>query len=1055
MNVAQRSFAAGELAPAVRARTDIARYEIGLAIARNGTILKTGGFRSRAGTEYLGSTKDNGATRLKDIDFALAGTFVLEFGEGFLRFRENGALVTVGTLGAWLTATAYTIGTQRTNGGTNYICTVAHTSGASTEPGVGASWASVWYALTGNILELPTPYTGNEIFELQVGYQLNLVWMTHRAHAPRTMRRVTDSQWILESFDPSDLVAWPTNAAVTPSGSDGVGYAVTAVYADGTESILSDPAYTGEDTYFFIQLFTPATYATVTWDAVAGAVSYNIYRVGSFGIAATKQGTSTTTTFVDTSPFNTTFDGPPESQGLFASAGNYPAVVGAHQQRQLFAGSDNEPDVVNASQVGDPLNFDISSPIEDDDAMKWRQVGKHLHRILHLIENGGQLFQFTNRGEVLIRGDTDSVLRPGEVNPQQISSNGAAVYPQPLSINTSILYPQARGSVVRDLFPIEAQGFSGTDTTLMSAHLLRGRRIVDWCYQQNPDSIAWIVLDNGDLLSLTYVRELGMLAWCRHDTDGGFFESIACVPEDDQDAVYAVVRRNVLAYLAGTVGGSSVNYGDADYSPALEMILAIGSGAARTADDGDTWAFSSIPDTSPTHNTWNFVRWCEALARWVTVSGNANLPTPNAVSVATSPTGAAWDGALLTSGDREWFGIADLGVDAGTVVVFGTGNKAAATGDGEAWTEYDTTGITNSLYGKPVYFPDSGRLIGMDVNRGVVYSDDLIAFTGVVGLQDVGIRGTWRSAAGRVFAPASTVLHYSDDEGDTWDSVGTGGVGFDWMVFLPSGRIYAGNASTNPPSVSYSDDHGLTWIAAPAPQWPATNGTAVAVRRSDGEQILLFANGDADYTLSFPVPGRYIERFTNREAATPVLMDCAVEYTGGGTTVTGLGHLEGKAVSVVVDGVVVASPNNPAYPVLTVLDGEITIPNAGASVWVGLPITTDLKTLDIDTASGPSMRPGNFSLTGLGLYVEETGGVYAGQKAIENSNGLSDGSYDLQPLEILDEEGNVVTGVITGYREVNIEGAYSNSGAIFLRNVDPVPLTVLALVPQGHFPEVP
>lgn len=46
--------------------------------------------------------------------------------------------------GPWLTATAYAIADGVKNGGSSYICTVAHTSGASTEPGVGASWATVW-----------------------------------------------------------------------------------------------------------------------------------------------------------------------------------------------------------------------------------------------------------------------------------------------------------------------------------------------------------------------------------------------------------------------------------------------------------------------------------------------------------------------------------------------------------------------------------------------------------------------------------------------------------------------------------------------------------------------------------------------------------------------------------------------------------------------------------------------------------------------------------------------------------------------------------------------
>lgn len=47
-------------------------------------------------------------------------------------------------MGPWLTGTAYGLNDQVSNGGSSYICILAHTSGASTEPGVGASWATNW-----------------------------------------------------------------------------------------------------------------------------------------------------------------------------------------------------------------------------------------------------------------------------------------------------------------------------------------------------------------------------------------------------------------------------------------------------------------------------------------------------------------------------------------------------------------------------------------------------------------------------------------------------------------------------------------------------------------------------------------------------------------------------------------------------------------------------------------------------------------------------------------------------------------------------------------------
>lgn len=51
---------------------------------------------------------------------------------------------TIEWIGAWQTSTAYAAQDGVENDGSSYICTSSHTSGASTEPGVGASWETVW-----------------------------------------------------------------------------------------------------------------------------------------------------------------------------------------------------------------------------------------------------------------------------------------------------------------------------------------------------------------------------------------------------------------------------------------------------------------------------------------------------------------------------------------------------------------------------------------------------------------------------------------------------------------------------------------------------------------------------------------------------------------------------------------------------------------------------------------------------------------------------------------------------------------------------------------------
>jgi hypothetical protein len=121
-NVSQRSFSAGEISPAMYARSDMERYATALRTLRNAVVLRTGGVQSRPGTEYLGSTKGDGEARLVSAVFDTTANYVLEFGDEYVRFWKNGALITITTPAAWLTGQTYTVGTLRSESGTNYLC---------------------------------------------------------------------------------------------------------------------------------------------------------------------------------------------------------------------------------------------------------------------------------------------------------------------------------------------------------------------------------------------------------------------------------------------------------------------------------------------------------------------------------------------------------------------------------------------------------------------------------------------------------------------------------------------------------------------------------------------------------------------------------------------------------------------------------------------------------------------------------------------------------------------------------------------------------------------
>lgn len=89
------------------------------------------------------TTKTQSATWSNDASFQ-AKTIESSFDKALLIAQENVYNIALDWQGAWVTATAYVENDIVSNDGDTYICTAGHTSGSSTEPGVGASWADYW-----------------------------------------------------------------------------------------------------------------------------------------------------------------------------------------------------------------------------------------------------------------------------------------------------------------------------------------------------------------------------------------------------------------------------------------------------------------------------------------------------------------------------------------------------------------------------------------------------------------------------------------------------------------------------------------------------------------------------------------------------------------------------------------------------------------------------------------------------------------------------------------------------------------------------------------------
>jgi len=162
-------------------------------------------------------------------------------------------------------------------------------------------------------------------------------------------------------------------------------------------------------------------------------------------------------------------------------------------------------------------------------------------------------------------------------------------------------------------------------------------------------------------------------------------------------------------------------------------------------------------------------------------------------------------------------------------------------------------------------------------------------------------------------------------------------------------------------------------------------------------------------------------------------LDSQLDYSGSAvTTIGGLSHLEGQTVSVLANGA--------THPDATVSSGQITLARSATKVKVGLPYTSLLQTMRIDAGAQN------------GTSQSKTKRIYEITARLYESIGIEVGP-DLNNMERIPFRSsanamNSGISVFTGDKEIEFRGNYETDGFIFVRQTQPLPLTILSLYPR-------
>ena len=185
---------------------------------------------------------------------------------------------------------------------------------------------------------------------------------------------------------------------------------------------------------------------------------------------------------------------------------------------------------------------------------------------------------------------------------------------------------------------------------------------------------------------------------------------------------------------------------------------------------------------------------------------------------------------------------------------------------------------------------------------------------------------------------------------------------------------------------------------------------------------------------------RYVEYLESEYAdgdlqADAFYVDCGATYSGApATTISGLSYLEGQTVQVLADGA--------AHPDRVVTSGAITLQLSASKVQVGLGYVSTLQTNRINAGAADGTAQGKTKrINKMVLRFYNTLGAKAGP----DENNLDELNFRTGS-DLMDQP----PPLFTGDKLMEWPSGYDFDGYIMVRQEQPLPMTVVAIMPQLH-----
>lgn len=388
----------------------------------------------------------------------------------------------------------------------------------------------------GSPVEVSTPYATADLFQLQFAQSADTLYIVHPSYAPYKLTRSSHTVWTLTAIS---FVRGPWQSL------------------DDSGTTLTPAATTGNTT-----LTASASY----FSGVSGSEVGKYFRIkhgSTWGICVVRVGASSDVQVPITvlEAFGATTASSIHQKGMMGAEAIYPSTITFHEDRLFLGGYDSYPQRIDGSGTGDYEDFapsDADGTVTDSHAVSFTLNATDVNAIRWSVSDEKGLLVGTVGGEWAVKPSAQGEpLSPTNISAKKASSFGSSTV-QPVQVGKATMFVQRSGRKLREMtYFYDVDGFRAPDLSVLSEHMFSVGSAVQMAHMKEPQSILWIVRDDGVLLGMTYERDSDSLTvgWHRHIL-GGYsdaansdaqVESVAVIPSADgtRQELWMIVKRYI------------------------------------------------------------------------------------------------------------------------------------------------------------------------------------------------------------------------------------------------------------------------------------------------------------------------------------------------------------------------------------------------------------------------------------------------------------------------------------------------------------------------------